>query len=117
MNADLEDLVATGAVGVGRGTRLAAGHSPDAHYLDCDRCGAGWVGREGEICMWCVDRHASMRRGQADLVLAPELPDPGDRRRGRALKAWRDRLVVAIEAGTISKDEALKAIEREMKRR
>lgn len=82
--------------------------------LECDHCGAGWVGPIGEPCAWCAVSLERMRAWQADKLLHPELPDRDDCRRARALKAWAGRLARGVEAELIDADAARRAWKREL---
>jgi hypothetical protein len=77
--------------------------------LRCDVCAATWVGPIGEPCEWCIRLAEDLCRWQAETVLRP--PDdidpdmhPTELRRRR--DAWAQRLLVAVEAGLVSRQQA-----------
>lgn len=84
--------------------------------LECDECGAGWVGPVGEHCAYCVRSLELMRGWQADLLLRAPLPDVDDDRRLHAMTAWAQRLKVGIGAGLITSTQANTAWRREVRR-
>lgn len=85
--------------------------------LACVVCGATWVGRAGKACGYCERYNRMMCRWQGEMLLAAaELPAPGDRRRPDALKAWSERLAVAVAAGIVSDWAAEQALVRERAR-
>ncbi|MDA2979404.1 MAG: hypothetical protein O3B42_06560 [Actinomycetota bacterium] len=72
--------------------------------LQCTKCNATWVGPIGETCSWCIDSVDRMQRWQAEKVLiAPENPTEG------ALRAWAQRLKVAVQAELVTADQARRA--------
>jgi hypothetical protein len=94
-----------------RGVGLQAGQlRPDygEHYADlqCCACGATWVGVTGERCWWCQRSHQIMCDYQAELVVRRPEIDPSDARYQPAMKAWAERMVIAIKAGVIRKEDA-----------
>lgn len=74
--------------------------------LQCDQCGATWVGPNGESCDWCQTALEHMRQWQAELVLTAPDCDPQDQRHPDAMIAWQERLANAIRAGIITKHDA-----------
>lgn len=104
--------------GVGLGVQtgpLRLDYGPNWARLECELCGASWVGPIGESCAWCEQRLEQTLAGQRRLLLRPELPERGDRRRVGALKAWGARMRVAHDAGTITRGELDAAWTRETK--
>ena len=86
---------------------------PEGYYdLACDTCQASWVGPEGDPCEWCQTSLDHMRLWQAELTLTPPDTDPDDITRPDALKAWQNRLTVAITAGIITNQQAERAWDR-----
>ena len=80
--------------------------------LQCDQCDATWVGPDGEPCPWCIDALDHMRQWQAELTLTPPDTDVDDRNRPDTLKAWAQRLAVAVKAELITRQEAERAWKR-----
>jgi len=80
--------------------------------LQCDTCEATWVGPEGEPCEWCRTALEHLQQWQAELTLTPPDHDPDDRNRPDALKAWAQRLAVAVEAGLVTRQQAERAWKR-----
>lgn len=78
--------------------------------LACVACGATWTGVPGEPCRWCQHAHEVMLDHQADLALTPPDTNPDDTHRAEALAAWADRLEVAVTAGTVTYDQAARAL-------
>jgi len=103
-------IAARNPIGHGRQVgplRLDYGH--DWGDLECDRCGATWVGRLNEACCWCEHALAIQREHQKRLALTPpprSCTADDDQQR---LDAWRRRLAAAIDAGTITRAAANRA--------
>jgi hypothetical protein len=117
--AELRDLCHARAnaarTGVGQGRQngpLRADYGPRWGELECDLCEASWVGRIDEPCSWCEKRVERQRVDQRRLLLHPDLPDRGDKRRDRALQAWATRLANAVNSGLMAESEARTAIAR-----
>ncbi len=89
---------------------------PEYAELRCVACDATWVGGLFERCPWCARQLELLQRCAAETVLTPPDVDPDDRRRTFRLEAWADRLAVAVEAGTVTRDEALAVWQREVGR-
>ena len=85
--------------------------------LQCSVCEATWVGPIGEPCSWCADALEHMRAWQAEILLAPELPDVDDERYEAAATAWAERLGRGVRAGLISETQMMAVIRREVERR
>jgi len=111
-------------------------HGPDMIQRLC-RCGAGWVGRAGDDCPWCV---AAAERDVAELrrrLLWPAwMVEQGPRydeldevdravwdrtrgiRRGEASeRGWAERLADAVNARILTPGEADAALARAERRR
>ena len=80
--------------------------------LECDQCEATWVGPDDEPCPWCQEAAEHQLQWQAELTLTPPDTDDDDQQRPHALEAWAQRLTIAINAGIITKQQALNAWER-----
>jgi len=93
---------------------LRPDYGPGWADLRCVTCGATWTGHIGEDCGWCDRRLELTRQYQAELLRDFELPDIDDIRRPAALEAWAQRLTVAVEAGTITADQARMWAERKV---
>ena len=91
-------------------------HGDDMVQLVCDVCSAGWIGRAGEPCGWCAIRLGKTIEQQRLRLLNPALPRPGDRSRARAVEAWVPKLARAVGCDLVTKDEARRAIKREVRR-
>jgi hypothetical protein len=81
--------------------------------LECSICPAGWTGRIGSWCAYCLGRNQRAEFETAELVLRPGLPERGDQQYAGALKAWAERLARAVESGLIEESAAIAAYERE----
>ena len=99
--------------GGGRPGAPAAGHGPGHAWLTCIACGAEWVERPWTDCLWCDRSEKSRCDRQRLLLLHPELPDRDDDRRGLAIKAWAERLAVAVDAGQVTEHEGRGALGRQ----
>jgi hypothetical protein len=95
-------------VGVQTG-RQRADFGPGYAELSCVACEATWVGLPGEACWWCARTRRIDLEHQADLALTPPEVDPSDATYIDRMNAWRDRLRVAVEAGTIDQTHAERA--------
>lgn len=83
---------------------------PDAFDAVCDICGATWLAlAPEEPCWWCQRRLERVIAEQRDILLAGVDHDPSDARWRSAMDAWKERLVVAVEAGIITAAEARSA--------
>ncbi len=80
--------------------------------LECNVCGATWVGPIGEPCSWCAESLEHMRQWQTKILLRPELPDPDDERYPQAVVAWMQRLERGVEAELVTEPQILAAIRR-----
>ena len=85
--------------------------------LQCNLCGATWVGPHWERCTWCQDALDHMRQWQAEILLRPELPDHQDARYVDAADAWAERLARAVRSELVTAQQALAAVQREAGRR
>jgi len=100
--------------GVGRSSGpLWPEFGPHHAELRCNACAATWVGVPGEACEWCQESLRRMLIWQAEQVLEPPDVDLSDERFTLAIKAWADRLWVAVEAEIIHQRDAERAITRE----
>ena len=84
--------------------------------LQCSVCEATWVGPIGESCSWCADALEHMQQWQAEILLAPELPDVDDDRYEAAATAWAERLGRGVAAGLVTPQQAMAALQRESRR-
>ncbi len=84
--------------------------------LVCDRCGASWVGLIDERCGWCIRMFELLVDAHRKVMLRPDLPAVGDVGRDRALRAWMDRLAVAVQSDVVTRVEAECALRREVAR-
>lgn len=84
--------------------------------LRCVVCDASWMGDPLERCWWCEQHLDRLMHYQRELVLRPPDCELEDKRRPELIKNWVERLAVQVEAGTITKEEAKNAIERERNR-
>lgn len=85
---------------------------PSGPHLECDLCGASWVGEAGEECEWCLRWLELALEQQRAVLLRPELPDPDDQHYQPALDAWIKRLAAAVDAELITETEARRTLER-----
>ena len=100
--------------GVGRQRGpLRAEYGPLVAELECTTCQAQWVGPLGDPCEWCKQHRQAMIDGQAQRLLRP--PDL-DAHNETARAAWLARLIVGIDAGVITKDDARLAYNRQVQR-
>lgn len=74
--------------------------------LECSLCAATWIGPAFMSCPWCLRAVADMRRWQAELVLTPPDTLPHDIRYRDAMTTWADRLVNAVKADLITREQA-----------
>ena len=101
---------------------LAPEHGADFAHLRCSslRCAATWVGRPGEPCGYCRNRRYVLddateaedaERAIRDHILTPPLRYQAESRPDYAhrLNEWGRRMNRAVQAGIISKAEAMKA--------
>lgn len=102
-----------GLAGVGR---LCGRVRPDmgagSAEVACDACGATWVALAGSPCPWCIAARARLAAWQAELVLTPPDVHHDDARWPEAMRAWRERLTRAFEAGLVSEAQLLGAYHR-----
>lgn len=84
--------------------------------LTCDQCGAGWVGPIDEPCSYCWLTLERMRAWQAEIVLTAPDVDINDRRYADTVTAWGQRLHRAVDAQLITRAQARRTYEREVKR-
>lgn len=61
--------------------------------VQCEKCGATWAGKQGDICSWCFDR---WHRNRADLLANS---------RQVGLVEWGKQLVSAYLSGIITNEE------------
>ncbi len=107
-------------VWAGQGIGLQVGprrpdYGPEYVELECSACcGATWTGALFETCPWCERRLELQQEHQAELLLAPELPDRDDARYDGAVRAWGGRLAIGVDAGLIIEQQALCAWRREV---
>lgn len=87
---------------------------PTGPHLECDLCGASWVGEAGEECEWCIRWLELANEVQKDRLLHPELPDPDDQHYDPALQAWAKRLAAAISEEIVTTHEATNAWKRQV---
>lgn len=80
--------------------------------LTCTTCQATWTGPIGEPCHWCQQANDLMIAHHVEAVLTPPETDPHDTNRRASLAAWLDRMMVARNAGLITRDEAERAWQR-----
>jgi hypothetical protein len=121
------------SIGTGRQRGpLRLDYGPTWADLECDVCGATWVGELDDPCGWCEDRAARDLQDVRRAILWPDWSIPqGERyddlseldrlvwdttrgiRRGAAVEhAWAERLRQAVEAGIITPAEAEAVINR-----
>lgn len=118
--APIRERVITAEALDGVGVRAPAGrdrpdHGPGFVELACHQCGAGWVGYIGDPCTWCQDALEHMQQWQAEILLRPELPDPGDARYEAAVQAWGERLERGVSVGLVTTQQALAALQRQVR--
>ncbi len=101
-------------VGVREGTRRPD-IGPEYAELRCVACGAGWIGALFERCGWCVEALERTTRWQAQKSLTPPDVDPDDRSLPARYDAWAERLAVAVQAGTLTEQQARAAWDREVR--
>ncbi len=105
--------------GVGYGEQHGK-RRPDWGYsyadLKCNMCGAGWVGPLYERCSWCQDALERMQQWQAEMLLAPDLPDRADDRFTAACEAWAQRLGRGVQSALVTEQQAIGALQREARR-
>jgi hypothetical protein len=89
---------------------------PDGPWQRCVRCGATWDGHIGQACRWCWTEYDSLIRLSKEATLTPPDVDPDDARRPDALRAWAERLAVAVKAELITEQDARTAMQREARR-
>lgn len=85
---------------------------PTGPHLECDLCGASWIGEPGEECEWCLRWLQIAIEQQRAVLLKPELPDIEDANYNIAIEAWVKRLAQATVAEIITPQEAHRAIDR-----
>lgn len=106
-------LASIGGVGYGR---QHGGRPPDfgPRFADlaCTVCGATWVGPIGEPCSYCLAFLEAATDARRLVLLRPDLPDPDDPRRDRAVRAWTRALADAVRADLIHDHEARAALQR-----
>lgn len=102
---------ADGAVQVG-GAR--PDHGPDQFEVGCPACDATWIGRVGSACWYCAQRDARIVAEQRALLLA----GPGDivGELHAVFESWRQRLLRAVEAEVLTRDEVRDVWTREVAR-
>lgn len=81
--------------------------------LQCDVCGATWVGPLGEDCAYCLRWLELAQKVQREHLLRPELPDVDDERYEAAVEAWAERLGRGIAAELVTETQVTAAIQRE----
>jgi hypothetical protein len=81
--------------------------------VECNLCGAGWVGIIEEDCAYCELREERTLVDQKRLLLWPNLPDIDDSARPNAIGAWAERLALGVTAEIITRQEARHAFDRE----
>lgn len=101
--------------GIGRQAgRLHPEYGPGIALLKCDNepCGATWVDPIDTPCPWCLEAIERQKVWQAELTLKPPDVDPADSTYDGAMRAWRQRLKVAVQAGLITEMKAKNAWDR-----
>lgn len=84
--------------------------------LTCTTCAATWTGPIGEPCWWCEQRNRYMVAQHIETVLTPPDIDADHTDRLHVLAAWLQRMMVARDAGLITREEAERAWQRETRR-
>lgn len=92
------------------------GRTVNPDDLTCPACGATWVGLAGDPCAWCARMLDQMQESAADAALDPPDLDANDARYPQALRAWAERLDVAVAAGIVDRATAQRAILRKKNR-
>lgn len=72
----------------------------------CRECGATWEAFPGDPCPWCARRAELAREREREAVLRP----------GTDRITWGEDLLMAVDAGLITRQEARQAIMREGER-
>jgi hypothetical protein len=89
----------------------------DGFYeVRCACCHASWVDAAFARCPWCEATITNLARWRAEDVLRPPEVEPEDRLYDARMRAWADRLAVAVEAKIVTRDEARRAWQREVGR-
>lgn len=91
--------------GIGRWTQAGALRGDfGAGFADCRcrTCTATAVAIVGRVCDYCVGHVERLATWQAEQVLTAPDFDSDDRDGDRMLKAWADRMVVAVQAGIVT---------------
>lgn len=89
---------------------LRPDHGPGWAECECPGCGATAVALVGSACAYCEHTRRRLGAWQADRVLTPPEIDEHDTRRPAAMRAWVERLAVAVRAGIVEEAEARRAI-------
>lgn len=103
----------------GRGRRCGTVRPEYGHHaaeLECNACGATWVGNPGDPCGYCPRILVAVTEHQADLVLIPPDVDPDNANAADIYAKWADRLAVAVEAGLITEGVAKSRLAKEVAR-
>lgn len=79
---------------------------PNIHDLQCVTCEATWCGVPGDPCWWCERATQRQIDHQIDLLLAVPDIDPDDDNYELRMDSWADRMVVGVEAGLITQQQA-----------
>lgn len=118
--------------GIGVGVPISPADPVGDHPLRCNLCGAGWWGRPMARCHWCTSAVETMLEDQRRRLLHPDwAEDQGDRydelspadrlvwdrtrsisRGSGSVEAWTKRLLEAVDAGIVTRDEADAALRR-----
>lgn len=98
--------------GAGIGLPIGPINNDGEAPLQCVACDATWTGPTFTDCPWCLEAAARQRRQQAELVLKPPDIDTNDASYQAALLAWIDRLVTAVKADIITRQQAERALRR-----
>lgn len=91
-------------------------HGPGYAECECPACGATAVAVVGAPCGYCEWAVRKLSEWQADLVLAPPDVDPADAGYEAAMRAWADRIAVAVEAGIVDERSARAVWDRTVRR-
>jgi hypothetical protein len=85
---------------------------PGAVSLRCNSCSATWIGVPMETCWWCARSLELARKWQARIVLTAPDVEATDVNYDSRMRAWLERLVVAVDAGLITETDARLVVRR-----
>ena len=86
-----------------------------AQLIQCNQCGATWIGSPDDECTWCITRHErDLQRRKRDLLQPDWLADRElDAVRFRAFEAsWGRQLHEAVDCDLITPTEYIGALKR-----